>query len=359
MDGPGITGRIDEDESMIISTCGFGNTGASAVLDFLQGYPGLQRISDFEFQLFHMADGVNDLKYQLVFNRERIACNSAIKRFRRAALHGRVGQMMKKLCGDAYVKLTNEYIDRLIQVSWMGYSRYDPSDVSNRVQEGLRSVVQTDINRLFRRISHRFHYPRYQVRYLAMMDEARFDALTRAYFEDCVRVVGLNPDEDILTDVLFSAMNPRAGTEFVRDPKIIIVQRDPRDMFIRATENQATNGHTPCRDVEPFIAYYRTLMTNMIPCEDALTVQYEDLIYDYYPTTRRIMDYLGYANRPAEEFRFFNPDASVKYTKAWITYPGHDREKEAIENALGEYLYPFPEYMSVEAQRARYEGAAK
>lgn len=342
---------------MIISTSGFGNTGASAVLDFLQGYPGLQRIANFEFQLFHMADGINDLKYYLTVSRERVACNCAVKRFERAALQGRVGKMMTSLCGPAYETLTRKYIDDLIQVSWMGYSRYDPADVTNRAQTGIRCVVQQRLNSVLRRISHKFHYPPHQKRYLAVMDEEKFDSITRDYFNACLKAAGLDPEKDILTDVLFSAMNAKQGTEFVKDPKIILVFRDPRDLYIRATEHQDTNGHTPCRNVDEFIKYYRTLMENLIPYEDSLTIQYEDLIYNYYPTTKKIMDYLGFTERPANEFKYFNPDVSVKYTKAWKTYKGHDAEKQKIEESLGEYLYNYREYLPVEQQKAIYEGA--
>jgi len=342
---------------MIISTCGFGNTGASAVLDFLQGYTGLQRIANFEFQLFHMADGINDLKYHLVVSRERVACNTAIKRFERAAVHGCVGQMMKALCGQKYIDITKDYVHRLIQVAWKGYSRYDPLDVTNRVQEGLRGTIQVQLNRCLRKISHKFHYPPHQDRYLAVMDEKQFDEITRVYFRECLRAVGLDPDKDILTDVLFSAMNPQQGTEFVDHPKIILVFRDPRDLYIRAYEHQATNGHTPCTDVESFIIYYRTLMKNMIPYRDSLVIQYEDLIYHYYSTTRKIMDYLGFTERPDDEFKYFNPDVSVKYTKAWETYKGHDEEKKKIEEALGEYLYQYCDYVPVEQQKKADEGA--
>lgn len=341
---------------MLISTCGFGNTGASAVLDFLQGYAQLQRIAGFEFQIFHMADGICDLKYHLTLSKERIACNAAIKRFKRAALHGHVGYMMKNLCGTKYTDLTNEYINRLIQVSWKGGSGYDPSDVSNQVHDGIRFKLQFLTNRIIRKINNRYHFPPRQVRYLAMMSDERFNELTRSYFRDCLKAVGLDPDKDILTDVLFSAMNPQMGTEFVDDPKIILVFRDPRDLYIRANEHQSTNGHTPCTNVEDFIKYYRTLMENLIPYENSLIVQYEDLIYNYYPTTEKIMNYLGYKERPVNEFKYFNPDISVKYTKAWETYKGHDDEKKQIEKALGSYLYEYKDYEPVEKQKEKYEG---
>lgn len=341
---------------MLISTCGFGNTGASAVLDFLQGYPDLQRIANFEFQLLHMADGINDLKYHLTVSRERVACNSAIKRFERAAIHGHVGERMRKLCGNEFEKLTKAYIKNLVIVSWLGGSGYDPIDTTNYVYDGFRHSCQIMINRCVRKLNNKYHYPPRQRRYLSVMTEGEFDEITSRYLIDCFRAVGLDPEKDILTDVLFSAMNPQMGTEFVKDPKIILVFRDPRDMYIRANEHQSTNGHTPCTDVDAFIQYYSSLMRYRKPYKDALEVQYEDLIYHYYPTTKKIMDFLGFDIRPTNEFKYFNPDISVKYTKAWETYRGHELDKEKIENALDKYLFDYEEYIPVSKQKELYEG---
>lgn len=339
---------------MIISTSGFGNSGASAVLDFLRGYDILQSLASFEFQLFHMADGINDLKYHLTWNRERVACNSAIKRFHRAASYGRVGRELEEICGDEYRRLTDEYVGKLTKVAWIGASVYDPLDVTNFAKSKLRRALQLYINRGVRKLSHKFHFPRFQPRYFSIMDEEEFDGITREYFKKLLFAAGLDPKKDILVDVLFSATNPKVGTEFVDDPRIILVRRDPRDMFVRATEHQNTNRHTPCRNVKDFVCYYQLLLEKSVPWDKALIVQYEDLIYKYYPTTQRIMDFLGYLERPANEFKYFNPDVSVKYTQAGKTYPGHEEEIQYIENHLAKYLYEFNDYVSVDIQRQQW-----
>ena len=81
-------------------------------------------------------------------------------------------------------------------------------------------------------------------------------------------------------------------------------------------------------------------------------VRYEDLIYDYYPTTRRIMEYIGKTDRPEDEFKFFHPDLSVKYTRADLTYPGHEGEIKYIKEQLPEYLYQFPMKYTPVAEQA-------
>ena len=327
---------------MVISTCGYGNTGASAVLDFLRGYRGLNVVSNFEFQLIHMPDGILDLKYHLTENRERIATNAALKRFRRAAVNGWFGRKMSGRYGGEYIDKTQRYIGKLLGVSWKGTSVYDPSDVSNLAQNEIMHAIQAAVFRLLRRINKNYHFPRYHTRYLSIMDAQTFDSITKEYLNDILSMAVPELGGDIVMDMLVSATNPASGMEFFDDGRVIVVHRDPVDLFLRANEHKSTNAFMPCSDVASFTKYYRMLMEGSVHSDDALYVRYEDLIYDYYPTTQRIMEYVGKTDRPEDEFKFFNPDLSVRYTRADLTYPGHDGEIKYIKEQLPEFLYKFP-----------------
>lgn len=332
---------------MIISTCGFGNTGASAVLDFLRGYSDVQIIDDFEYQLIHEVDGINDLKYHLTQSKERIACNAAIKRFIRLNDHS-VARRLKKRGID--IKAINDrYLDQLITVSWKGCSNFDPDDVSNLRHTPIRLKLQRGVHYILRHINSSWHYPPHQTRYFSMMSEKRFDEITRDYLKEIFHAIGYDVDDMIITDMLFSATNPGQGMEFFSDARAIIVYRDPIDLFIRATTHQATNAYYPCSDVEQFVRYYSALMDNTSLNGKVLCVQYEDLIYKYYPTTQRIMDFLGLDNRPQNEFKYFDPDVSVKYTNTTGKY---DNKSEIgyIEKHLSEYVYHFEKYVPVKEQ---------
>lgn len=350
LDYVSIISAVRRDKTMIISASGFGNSGASAVMDFMRGYDSLQSLVGIELQLFHAADGINDLKYQLTQNRERVACNAAIKRFRRMMTYGSFGWGLQRVCDDTYQGLLDEYMNDLIKVSWLGASWLDPLDVTIYAKSKVGYYLQRIINRALREISEKMQFPRFQERYYSSMEEDEFDALTRDFFEKLLIAAGLDPNKDILVDMLFSATNPKLGTEFVKDPRIILIRRDPRDMFVRATEHQNRSRHTPNRNVKDFTRYYQLLLERSIPWDKALTVQYEDLIYNYYPTTQRIMDFIGFSERPKSEFKYFNPDVSVKYTQLGRTYPGHEDEVRYIEEHLGKYLYEFQNYIPVKTQ---------
>ncbi len=328
---------------MIISTSGFGNTGASAVLDFLRGYPDIQVLDGIEFQLITMPDGLLDLKHALVNARSRLGGNAALKRFMR--LEDSLVARRLKAKGCDYAALARDFVAELDPVTWQGASGYDPRDVANRRPNPVARAAY----HYARKLNPNLH-PRFETRYFLMPEEAAFDAAARRFIGRILDSLGIDRKRDVALDMLVNAVDPGAGLEFVDDTRVIIVYRDPVDLFIRATTHQSTNGFFPCADVEAFIRYYRTLMTRTRIGGDALCVQYEDLIYRYYPTTRGVMDFLGYPSRPRDEFKYFNPDVSVKYTNTRDTF-GDKAAIARIEAELAPYLYAFPAaYTPVEKQ---------
>ena len=145
--------------------------------------------------------------------------------------------------------------------------------------------------------------------------------------------------------MLLSATNPGQGMEFFPDIKVIIIVRDPRDTYIRTQESIFRDSFIPRNSVENFCVYYRTVMSKTVADSRVLVVQYEDLIYKYNETKKRIKDYLGYNKDPAHEFRYFNPDVSVNYTNLAKKYPQYKDDIRYIEEQLGEYLYDYKDYV--------------
>lgn len=334
---------------MIVSTCGYGYTGASAVLDFLRGYNSIQILDNVEFQMLHQADGILDLKYHLVYSRERIACNAAIARFIRLQKRGVMAARMRRLMGDAFDQITKEYIDSLIKVAWMGKSNYDPLDVGSISKNRAINFTNRVANYACRKLKINAHFPRYKTRYFSILTENEFDTITKEYLGKIMKAVGVDSSTDVVLDMLFSATNPSSGTEFFDDAKTIIVDRDPRDIFIVSHRSDEEYSFMPWDSSDHFITYYKTLRENTVLSDKTLLIRYEDLIYDYWTTTEKIMNFLGYQYRPENEFKYFNPDISVKYTNL-NCHKQHLKDIELIEEKLTKYLYAFTPYTPVQEQ---------
>lgn len=340
---------------MIIATCGNGSSGASAVLDFLRGYDELQFVP-FEFQLLHQADGICDLKYHLTQSRERVACNAAIQRFRKVMYQSRPGFRIRRIVGPEYEKIVESYVSKLVLAEWKGRSAFDPVDLSDKCTNAITYKRQLYTSHILRKINKILNIPPFKTRYFSILDEETFDKATAQFLTELFSAAGYNLNNDLVLDMLLSAQNPGQGMEFFPDVKAIVIIRDPRDTYIRTQVSVFLNSFIPRDSVENFCVYYRNVMSKAILNSRTLVVQYEDLIYQYEETKKKIMDFLGYEKNPAREFQYFNPNISVKYTNLAPKYPQYKDDIRYIEKELSEYLYDFKDYVPLKID-SEYKGA--
>lgn len=328
---------------MIVGLCGFGNSGASAFLDYFRGYNELGTFCEFEFQLLHQADGINDLKYHLVHSKERITCNAAIQRFIRLQKYGAFGRSMKKKIGNRYTDWYSRYISELTVTKWIGkMSIYDPLDITKESEIPVVNLSQRVINKVLCKINDGWGYPFPKEKYFSILDEETFDKITKKYLDELFVLVGLKGDINIV-DMLFSVTNPSQGMEFFDSVKAISVVRDPRDVYIESKRKLGRSRYMPNDSVSSFISYYKTIRENIDSCkaDNILITNYEDLIYKYDETTEKVRLFLNINEKPEKEFKYFNPLVSAKYTNRVELYRKFDEDIRQIEEMLGQYIYDF------------------
>lgn len=339
---------------MIVALCGYGNSGASAVMDYLRGYEGFE-IVPFEFQILHQADGLLDLKYHLTRNRERVACNAAIKRFRILMFHSISGRRIHKIVGKEYQNIVESYLRRIVLSEWKGRSNYDPVDISDRSGNRVVCFLQQGINKAFRKLSHKWCFPPLRNRYFSIISEEQFDSATNTFLKELFQAAGIDLTKNLVLDMLLSATEPEHGMEFFDDIRAIVVSRDPRDSYIRTKENVYMQSYIPQNSVNDFCSFYKAIHYNGGDSPRVLSIQYEDLIYHYDETRKTIMNYLGLTSLPEHEFRYFNPNVSVKYTNLSERYPKYKNDINYILDHLAKYCYSFSEYVPIQVE-SKYDG---
>lgn len=334
---------------MVIGITGYGCTGASACIDLIKEYEGVQSYNGgFEFQLLQQVDGIVDLKYNLVTSKRRLSTNAAIKRFKKNLRNSRVGNIMKNTNGE-YIRLSDEYINSLISVSWRGNSLYDPIDLQKCVDRYAFRRMNRLINQVIGRISPDLHWPPMEQRYFSFLDESTFDEITSEYIKKVLAASGIQDSDDsfVIMEQLFNTTNPLEGAEYFKKAKSIIVDRDPRDVYLLTNVMmlKRLSGYMPCKgDVEKFVEYYRALHTGVVNDPRILYVQYEDLIYDYENSTRRMSEFLDGA-RQINKGQFFKPEYSINNTMLFTQYPQFKEQFEYIEEQLPDLIYPFEQKM--------------
>lgn len=330
---------------MIVGTCGFGETGSSAITDFLKEFDSFQVLDNIEFTWVSANDGLIDLDNHI---------NNP---------HGRTGESIIAI--HRYKELCNRYVSRLGKV---GISQ---NDFLNSVDELINSIETTSWwwegpefvglsywNRKFRKLIMRTivrkweikngkqweGYPYFKVQ-ISVKPE-NFDVLARKHVMDVIGLSGLDVTKPIALDQPFSGNNPQASFKYFEDPYAIVVDRDPRDLYT-FTKTKLLHSHIyhimPSNTVEDFVKYYKALRVGQpyrLTNERVLNINFEDLVYHYDETSEKIRSFLHLGENPAPK-TIFDPSVSIVNTQVWKRFPEFADDIAYIEKELSDYLFDY------------------
>lgn len=341
-----------------IGACGFSGTGSSAVCDFLKEFDENVVLDDFEFSLSYKPDGLEDLRYHLLEGSSKYT-SSAAALYRFQQLCKRYGvRNFEKLSNYQFLRLSEKYREKLIQASWIGDGAGVDSILNPKRNFASRCARKIKFMKVIRKfelmLGHEIPiYPLHKIEYSAYPDD--FDGITKEYVMGVLNSLGRDPSKNLVLDQPFSGNNPQASFPFFDQPKAIVVDRDPRDYYLFSKEVAYFKGrrYVPVNSVENFVIYYRNMRTGMpYLCENPniLRVNFEDMVYQYEKTKKRIIEFcqLKEYSRPRS---IFEPNLSRNNTQLSLRYPEYATEIKYIETELPEYLYPFDKYSDQKFER--------
>jgi hypothetical protein len=320
---------------------GFGISGKGAFIDLLREFDNYDTPRpDFEFGLIRIKDGLLDLKCSLVDNWSPVRSDVSIKRFKEVILDlgkspsrlnfpkalivsgGRYDDMF----GGKFIELSNKYVDSLIDDSYNGLRVYPMQD-----------------NGIFSRVSKKFLYKLrfkkvyYSKIYISCGKE--FETKTKKYLHELFRA--RNAANNV-THVMFNAFepfNPIESIELFFDAKIIIIDRDPRDIYLSALNHNLPND-VP-RDLDIFIKRYKMLRKQVKSKDDnrVMRLNFEDLVLNYQDTLNALFIFLE-EDPLVHKYpkKYFNPEISKKGIGLWKNSKGKlKKDVNVIYSELREY----------------------
>ncbi len=340
---------------MIISTCGFGSTGSSAVSDYLRECNDIEVLDGIEFDISTIPDGIEDLEYHCVLRHSRINSSVyAIQRFRKL-----INNYSKTWCRETslkhkdLMKLTEDYLSAISQLSFVGYSpSYDKKgDSFFRRYVGYSLMLQrlmpyAEKKHLIK--GNKDFYPLESIQ--VSIDSPNFYEESRRFIRSLLTLMGCDESKKIVLDQAFVGDDPVKSFPFFDDPYAIVVDRDPRDLYIFAKKFLRSQGRfMPSDDVMNFIKYYRLLRerrpyTNTN--ERVLCIRFEEMVYDYDNTADKIDSFLNVENKHRQTI--FQPAMSAANTNLIKRFPDLEPDIEVIERELQDYLFDFNHYDSVD-----------
>lgn len=331
---------------MIIGVCGYGYTGSGALLDLLREYDGFSQLEiDMEFILTYYPDGLESLANNAFEHPSRFMnADVALYRFKKFIYqYSKSSTNLKKATNGMIPKLSDDFIKEITDCTWNGHWMFD-------FLQKQETAWGRFFSRAFRYLQHKFD--KYDINiYLIkrrkmtlVTDREKFYKAAKKFVRALINEMLPNHKERVVLNQPFAANYPSKSFRFFDDPRAIIVDRDPRDVYILAKKAlKSSSAWIPTDNVYSFIKYYKW-MHNRFEDEKShskvLIINFEDLVYDTDSVIMRLEKFVGKLGSLTGK-RFFFPEVSINNTQLFHRFKQYSDDIKIIERELSDYLYDF------------------
>ena len=341
-----------------IGVCGNYSTGSSAFSDLLMEFDDAQVLDAIEFVFSYYPDGLEALDFNLNEYRKYMSSYVAVSRFRKMLnFYG-----SKCISKKHIAHIVDAYLNKITSLSWKGHGYVDLL---------TRPTGEIFIKRCLFQLAKILHLNFFSILYfhlfphalsLSVMPET-FDTASRDFVSAILDAMGRKQGVVTVLDQPFEGCNPVKSFKFFENPRAIVVDRDPRDIYLYVKKFLRPRGRegyqVPCDTVDDFIEYTR--LSHKSPAtlkerSDIFFVNFESLIYDYENTIKKVMDFAG-VQQHTKKGKYFKPNHSRTNTQLFKKYSGFEADIQKIERELPEFLFPFDQYPDVKAEGKMFWGA--
>lgn len=344
---------------MTITTTGYYSTGSSAIYDILREYSlcteEIHRNNHVEHIFLYMPNGLFDLEDKLLIGNNIHRSDEAMNAFYQAMkdLYENNYQVFgnyKKRFGKRFMVAVDKLIEELTEYKVEGNWYYDNEmqfSLIHTLASAIHMICKQPVNaNFFENIGQRDKYSDNITRY-AFPTETVFYQAASGFIKEFFSMAQGDNLGVLLLDHLILPHNAFRLSRYLdeNELKVIIVDRDPRDVYIDIRKRQKMDRKVPPIPVESkdYVRFWKDLRKSerivQLP-KQILRIQYEDLFYKYDETISLIEEFCGFTSEQhIYPGRFFNPSASNAYLNQYRTDKKWAANIKYIENNLQEYLY--------------------
>lgn len=328
----------------IISCASYYGSGSSAITDLISEFNNVYSLTEYEFRFVHDPDGISDLEYNIVENFNRHNSGHAIKRFLKLSTFNSgtfFNKRYESFFDNQYLKLTKEYIESLTDFKFQGYWFYDLYD-KGKIYYYFKQIQYKILTKFFNR---RYNIFPKEITYASHPTEEKFLKETRKYINSLFLIANKKNKEYIMVDQIVPSSNLDRYIRYFDDINVIVVDRDPRDIFVLEKYIWKTKV-IPTNDVNIFCEWFLYTRERLNKSNNGKVyyIKFEDLIFNYQEEKIKIMKFLNFSEeRHINKFKYFNPKKSILNTEVWKKLEVNTLEIKIIEKRLKDYLYPFEE----------------
>lgn len=337
----------------IISVTGYHGTGSSALIDYIKEFEDVNYI-DSEVHVLVNNGGLDELNYKFNNNYSTYLLGISISRFLRLSKclsrFGLYGEPLdsNKLWDGYFLKRTRKFIEEITDGYQEGYSQYNLVD--KRIEykkwdmKTLPKIKKNILKYLFFKRKTKiddFKYGKDKIYF--PKDNNVYKIAQKKYINDLFGYLyKKNKEENILFDHFFPVAAIENKNDYFENSKIIVVDRDPRDIYILNAEIWK-DSFVPLNPLK-FIEFYKNNRRKEIEeNKDVKKIRFEDLIYKYEETTSEIKEFLNFKEKNHKmKNKYLDVKISINNTQLFNRYSNYKKEIDIIEKELKEYCYDFP-----------------
>ncbi len=319
--------------------------GSSAFTDCLLDHENVSCPNgSFEYVFLYMPDGLFDLEDKLLFANNALRSDEALRSFRQAMRDvyenptwGMGGY--KKKVSPLFMDRVEEFIKEISLCSYEGfwYDHQLVSAASKFIGRVIRKLKINDGRRFLRTCNDQMT--------VAFPMPEQFYGAARSFVSDVLSMPDENAKIAVFDQLLLPHNANRMGRYFPDDARMVISQRDPRDVFLlnkyywRRQNEQIPFPYDP----EVFCTYYRA-MRESVPQLDSDRIRtffFEDLVFNFDDTMDEMRSFLDMdLGAKRSEGAKFVPERSLRNIGIYFENERYAQEAAVIERLLPEYLYP-------------------
>ena len=279
-----------------IITVGSGNSGGGAIHDYLKERKDFASVFyGNEFRLINDPDGIDSL-YQSFYENFSINGSAiAFERFHKFAnllVNIKGNNKRKKFYPANSKKLIESYINNISYTEYYGMPQF--KYISLKLFEKILFYIKHNL--LNKRINDIKNF-----RMRLPVQEKFFLYETKKFINSLYTV---KKNENILLDQSVSYWNPDKYLKYFKNPKIIIVNRDPRSIYF-SMKSRNSKAY-PSTNVVTFVKWYSRVRSNQSKIKknkNIYIVQYENFLKNYKMESKKINNFLGISNKITSEFK--------------------------------------------------------
>lgn len=323
--------------SNYVIVLGYGWSGSSAVVDLLNEYEGYYA-PDVEFRLIKDPYGLIDLKNNLVKRWDPLNSDIAIKdfmwlvdhlKYNQSSISLKAGLGYEKTIGKGFERATEQFLKKLINFEYE--SRWWFFDFKKSKLGFLRRKIE-------RRL--KIHRKADWTSYFTYIDEQQFDIYVKEYIDTIFSTYFEQEKcETVILDQAVPTQMYSCATQFFENVKVIIVDRDPRDIYVDLINGNSLIGKELNKKRDPQIyEKWHNAFRNVIEFSEdfeknVLKIKFEDLVLKYEETVGGIEQFLGLDKRKhVDALKYFDPSLSRKNIGLWKEYSGKNEIEYIYRN---------------------------